>query len=164
MSLSNLIRKGGLAKVATVTPATIATQETEQVVTVAPVATVAVADIREPPTELSPDEESNIRKWLAHIGETDHDNSDELINQCRNNMQTRRYLLDRSVEVPVHFRSPPSVNCCDCVHFHRIDHPNLGHCSQGQPEAIAGNWDDDSRWCKEFSPYMKTNGEHYDKI
>ena len=40
MTLSNLIRKGGLAKVATATPATVATQAAA---TVAEVATVAVA-------------------------------------------------------------------------------------------------------------------------
>ena len=43
MTLSTLIRKGGLAKVATATPATLATQETENAGTVAGVATVAVA-------------------------------------------------------------------------------------------------------------------------
>ncbi len=44
MTLSALIKKGGLSKTATATPATTATQEFDQQVTVAPVATVAVAE------------------------------------------------------------------------------------------------------------------------
>jgi hypothetical protein len=45
----------------------------------------------------------------------------------------------------------PQVVCCgDCKHFGRIDHPHLGHCAKGEPEAIAGNWDTDRRWCDYF--------------
>ena len=47
--LLTLIRKGGLAQVATATPATLATQKTKSAGTVAEVATVAVASRRETP-------------------------------------------------------------------------------------------------------------------
>jgi len=55
----------------TATVATPATQEVDNPATVAPVATVAVAEQPEPLPELSPEAESNIRAWLAHIEETD---------------------------------------------------------------------------------------------
>lgn len=79
MNLSALIKKDGLAKAATATPATIATPEADQVLTVAEVATVAVTVKPEPQVkpkrqpaspELSADEESRIRAWLTHIEET----------------------------------------------------------------------------------------------
>lgn len=45
---------------------------------------------------------------------------------------------------------PCSVRCGDCIHFERIDHPHLGHCAKGEPEAIAGLWDTDRRYCERF--------------
>jgi hypothetical protein len=101
------------------------------------------------------DEESSIREWLAYIGETGQVTITTLINQCRNNMQTRRYLLTRSEEVSYPFVFPTMVTCRDCIHLQRIGHPHLGHCSQGQPEAVAGIWDEDPRLCNQFSPYLK---------
>ena len=56
MTLSALIKKGGLSKTATVTPATITTQKTNEAITVAPVATVTVATRPEPSSESSLDE------------------------------------------------------------------------------------------------------------
>lgn len=50
---------------------------------------------------------------------------------------------------------PCSVQCSDCIHFERIDHPNLGHCAKGEPEAIAGLWDTDRRYCERFLPEPK---------
>jgi hypothetical protein len=47
MTLSALIKKGGLAKAATATPATIATQEVDQATTVAAVATVTVTNAQD---------------------------------------------------------------------------------------------------------------------
>ena len=61
MSLSTLIKKGGLTGAMTATPATTATHEADEVVTVAPVATVAVAVKPEPIPDLSQDEETSIR-------------------------------------------------------------------------------------------------------
>lgn len=95
MTLSNLIRKGGLAQVATATPATLATQETASAETVAQVATVAVAKLA-----LTAEEETAIRGWLAHIEETDADIITEVLNQCRNNVEARAYFLRRADEVP----------------------------------------------------------------
>jgi len=45
---------------------------------------------------------------------------------------------------------PVAVTCGTCQNFQRIDHPHLGHCAKGQPEAVAGNWDNDPRWCDYF--------------
>ena len=47
---------------------------------------------------------------------------------------------------------PCSTRCGDCIHFDRIDHPHLGHCAKGAPEAIAGLWDMDRRYCERFLP------------
>lgn len=45
---------------------------------------------------------------------------------------------------------PCSVYCGNCIHFERIHHPHLGHCAKGEPEAIAGLWDTDQRYCERF--------------
>ncbi|MCF6355960.1 MAG: hypothetical protein L3J26_12810 [Candidatus Polarisedimenticolaceae bacterium] len=45
-----------------------------------------------------------------------------------------------------------SVCCAGCAHFTRIDHPHLGHCSKGEPEAIAGLWDTEQRHCEWYLP------------
>jgi hypothetical protein len=50
---------------------------------------------------------------------------------------------------------PCSVRCGDCIHFERIDHPHLGHCAKGKPEANAGLWDTDRRYCERFLPMPK---------
>jgi len=51
---------------------------------------------------------------------------------------------------------PCSVRCGDCTHFERIQsphaHPHLGHCAKNEPEAIAGLWDTDRRYCERFLP------------
>lgn len=47
---------------------------------------------------------------------------------------------------------PHAVRCGDCQHFERIDHPNLGHCVQGEPEALAGLWDTARRGCVRWLP------------
>jgi|GEM_PF-2605469 len=111
MTLSALIKKGGLADRMA---ATVATQETDQPVTVA---TVAVAKQPESLPELSPEEESSIRAWLAHIEETDPAIIAEVLDKCRTNLEARRYFLKRSEEVPEPTRVNRSVHCGDCIHF-----------------------------------------------
>lgn len=108
MILSALIRKGGLARSATATPATIATHQAGQASSVAAVATVTVAvkpessikTKREPAsTELTIDEESKIRAWLALIEETDSEIIAEVLEKCRSNIEARVYFLHRAEEV-----------------------------------------------------------------
>lgn len=50
---------------------------------------------------------------------------------------------------------PCSIHCGNCIHFKRIDHPHLGHCAKGEPEAIAGLWDTDRRKCDFYVPTPK---------
>lgn len=45
------------------------------------------------------------------------------------------------------------ASCCECRHFMRADHPHLGHCALGEPEAAAGIWGTDRRWCRVFQPH-----------
>lgn len=148
MTLSALIKKGGLANAATATTATLATQEPAQQETVAPVATVAVAP--EPWIKLSTDDESSIRAWLAHIEETLPEIIAEVLEQCRADPDALRYFLHRAEEVPKTALTSERVSCGDCASFHRTDHPNLGHCAEGEPEAIAGLWDSDKRYCGRY--------------
>jgi len=160
MTLSALIKKGGLTVTMTATPATPATQEAGQPVTVAPVATVAVAEQLEPLAELSPNEESNIRAWLAHIDETDPAIIAEVVDKCRNDLEARRYFLKRSEEVPEPVTLNHPMTCGECVHFERIEHPHLGHYAKGEPKAIAGLWDTDRRYCERFLPRpQQTNSD-----
>ena len=138
MSLSALIKKGELAKIATVTPATIATQEDDKAITVADVATVTVAKGTELASALLPNEEADILAWLAHIDETESVIIAEVLDSCRTDMDARRYYLKRSEEVPEPVASNYDVTCRNCIHFERIDHPHLGHCAKGEPELHRG--------------------------
>lgn len=150
MSLSALIKKGGLTGGMTATPATPATQEADKPLTVAQVATVAVAAQPEPLAGLSPDEEANIRAWLAHIEEADPALIAEVVDKCRNDLEARVYVLKRSGEAPKSATDNRPMTCGGCIHFERIDHPHLGRCAMGEPEAIAGLWDTDQRYCESF--------------
>lgn len=47
---------------------------------------------------------------------------------------------------------PRAVRCIKCQHFNRIDHPRLGHCAKGEPEAVAGLWDTTARYCERYLP------------
>jgi len=96
MTLTALIKKGGLTDTMTATVATTATQENENLPTVATVATVAVA--KSP--ELPPYEEKSILAWLEYIEETDPVLIECVLSECRNNLKHRRYYLKRSAEVP----------------------------------------------------------------
>lgn len=57
---------------------------------------------------------------------------------------------------------PCSIRCANCVNFKRIAHPHLGHCIKGEPEAVAGLWDTDKRFCNQYSPRpIPTSNGHY---
>ncbi len=53
---------------------------------------------------------------------------------------------------------PVAVTCGTCRHFRRTDHPHLGHCAAGEPEAIAGLWDTDHRGCTRWLPLEQNTG------
>jgi len=86
------------------------------------------------------------------------------VDKCRNDPKARRDYLNWSNEGLGGVGTNNLVTCGDCVHFGRIrslnepsrQHPNLGHCAKGKPEAIAGMWDTDQRYCERFLP---TNDE-----
>ncbi len=108
-------------------------------------------------TLLSPSDESRIRAWLDYIEEDDPEAIEEVIEKCRLDMEARRYFLGRAEEVPGQERrlavsDHEWVACGDCIHFKRIDHPHLGHCAKGEPEAPAGLWDSDRRYCGNYAP------------
>lgn len=160
MDLTTLIKKGGLVPSMTATAATPATLEENKPVSVAPVATVAVAALSKPHPAMSQNEECRIHVWLAHINETNQDYINDVLNKCRADLNTRQYLLNRAKEVPETSVTFDLISCGDCSHFDRIEHPHLGHCAKGQPEAISGLWDDDKHLCDHYSPLPNQTGEH----
>jgi hypothetical protein len=138
MMLSALIRKRDFA---TATVATTATQDRRPVRTVAKVASVAVAN------QIFPEEESASRAWLAHINETDLAIIDDVLTKCRNDVEARVYCLEQARQIPPASEKDHKATCIDCGHFQRTSHPHFGHCSQGEPEPIAGLYDTEQRWC-----------------
>jgi hypothetical protein len=141
MTLSALIRKRSFA---TATAATSATQDRKPARTVAKVASVAVAN------QIFPEEESAVRAWLAHINETDLAIIDDLMAKCRVNAEARAYCLEQARQVPPAPEPDCTATCGACRHFQRTSHPHFGHCSQGEPEPIAGLYDTDWRWCAKY--------------
>lgn len=137
MTLSALIRK---RENATATVATPATHKGTKAGTVANVASVAVAN------QLLAEEKTAIMAWLAHIEETDPATIADVLARCQSDAQARAYCLEQARQIP-----PPepdyTATCGACRHFQRIDHPN---CAQDEPEAIAGLWDTDRRWCRKY--------------
>ena len=139
--LADLMRKRAIA---TATVATSATHEGMEGLTVAKVASVAVAN------RLFPEEESVIRAWLAHVDETDLAIITDVITKCGIHAGTRDWILELARQIPPAPEPDYTARCLDCRHFQRTSHPHFGHCSQGEPEAIVGLYDTDSRWCLKY--------------
>ncbi len=98
MTLSTLIKKGGLYKLATAIPATAASKEACETLMVAGIATVAVANTSIAP--MPPDEEKVILAWLVRIKETDEATIKSVLGQCRANSEIRNYYLRQAGEIP----------------------------------------------------------------
>ena len=60
------------------------------------------------------------------------------------------WCINRINDLPI--PRPQAVCCADCNHFKRVDHPHLGHCAKGEPEAVVGLWDTDRRNCHRWLP------------
>jgi hypothetical protein len=54
--------------------------------------------IRQPSVPMTAEEESEIRRWLTKIDETDPVTIDEVLDRCRNNPEAREYFLSRASE------------------------------------------------------------------
>lgn len=96
MTLSSLIRKRDTGSIATAIPAISATRKVEGGGTVARIATIAVANPKE--GQLPADEESAIRAWLTHIGESDQEIIAEVLGKCRTDMEALAYFMRRATE------------------------------------------------------------------
>lgn len=66
------------------------------------------------------------------------------------------WCFNRAQERPI--PRPVLVTCGTCRHFTRIDYPHLGHCTKGEPEAIAGLWDTDRHACVRWLPSERKPG------
>lgn len=82
------------------TSATIATEEPLKLSTVAEVATVAVGNSNNSCGSLTGNEKQKILSWLEYIGEKDPLIIIEVLESCRNNVDSRQYFLQRAKEVP----------------------------------------------------------------
>ena len=47
---------------------------------------------------------------------------------------------------------PETVRCADCSHYQTTNHPHLGHCTQGEIEAVVGLWDSSRHICAQHQP------------
>lgn len=101
---------------------------------------------------LTTEEEHAIRGWLAHINETIQENIAEVLNKCSTDLQARAFILGMAESLPVPYER--LVRCEDCRHYERTEFPHMGHCTQGEPEAIAGLWDSDRRYCERYLPKL----------
>jgi hypothetical protein len=101
MMLAALIRgKSKAAEVATAIPAIPATHEGVDGRTVVRIATVAVANPTEQKTvPMTAREGKAIRRWLAHIEETDPVEIQSVLDECRREPEALRYYLGRAAEV-----------------------------------------------------------------
>lgn len=134
MTLSALMKKGGLCAAATAIPATAATEEGEKAGAVARVATVAVANPHsaKPAAPMTADEESAIRTWLAQIEETDAAIIAVVLDQCRSDVAARGYFLQQAAEVPRAVAFDDDRRYCDqCMNLRR------GVCTIAEPKAGA---------------------------
>lgn len=144
MTLSALIRKGGLAKVATATPATLATQETENAGTVAEVATVAVAS----PSEVQFTHTATYGLTVVAIQETAGPDWPEveanpvLFETLARAIQTR-WMRERG-EVPAHYTAKTICKHCGSVPIF-----------EGVPERVEG-----CPWCFNRRKGMPFRGIH----
>jgi len=124
MTLSALMKKGGLREAATAIPATAATEEGEKAGTVARVATVAVANLpsakSHPTAPMTADQESAIRAWLAHIEETDAAIIAVVLGQCRADAEARGYFLRQAGGMPQPAAFDDDRRRCDqCMNLRR---------------------------------------------
>ena len=136
MTLSALMKKGGLCELATAIPATAATEAGEKAGTVARVATVVVANPPSakstPPAPMTADEESAIRAWLAQIEETDAAIIAVVLDQCRADVAARGYFLRQAAEVPRAVAFDDDRRYCDqCMNLRR------DVCTIAEPKAGA---------------------------
>jgi len=108
---------------------------------------------------MTAEEEKAIRAWLAHIEEIDPAIIAEVLDQCRSDADARQYFIRRAEEVPRPAAATGWVTCGDCQHFERKNHPQLGHCAEGEPEAPAGLWATDRRSCGHWEQ-SEHEGQH----
>lgn len=109
------------------------------------------------PASLTAKDETAIRAWLAHIEESDPVTIADMLAQCAADPDARTYCLKQARQIPLVPEPDHTATCGACRHFQRINHPNLGHCAKGEPEAPAGLWATDRRWCPLFSRDKQEN-------
>jgi hypothetical protein len=101
---------------------------------------------------LSLGEESKIRAWMEHIGETNELLINEYLEKCQIDPGAKQYFLKRSEEV--HVSNPEKVMCRYCQHF-KVDEigdgSGIGDCIIN---ATASKnrlmWLNSERYCEQY--------------
>jgi hypothetical protein len=105
-----------------------------------------------PRASMNASDEKSIRAWLERIGETDAATVAEVMRQCRQDDEARRYFVGRSRKVSsgevsngVSSKTAPkeaaAMRCGNCRHFAR---PGLssGYCGAGRADLLHAYGDD----------------------
>ncbi len=168
MTLSNLIRKGGLAQIATATPATPATQEAGSAATVAHVATVAVA---RPTADLAEHERRAVEyaEDVAHLRKKgirppsytdeatcDHCGPVYLWRDAPHRVAVCPWCRNTRLGLPV---PRPQVACADCPYFDAdpVGCGGIGFCQCGGPQpGQMPCYPHARRQCSNFTPLETT--------
>lgn len=119
VTLLALIKKGALRSVANANPAKVANDEAATDAPLAELAALALADPQNPNAAIAPmtaSEAAAIRRWLAHIGETDAVMVAHVMEQCSANADKRGYYLARSEEAPAAIADQDGPRCTRCEH------------------------------------------------
>ncbi len=66
-------------------------------------------------------------------------------------------ILEKVLEGGYTFKAPGNtVQCGDCRHFERADHPHMGRCAKGHGRYWL--WDSDERQCEDFEAVAAGEG------
>jgi hypothetical protein len=92
-------------------------------------------------------DKQKILAWLSHIGETDPELIDEVLDKCSNNPEVLTYYLGRAKDVPVKL-----IQCSGCQHFksHNPHGRGSGTCNENVTLLGICNWSETQHTCNEF--------------
>jgi hypothetical protein len=101
---------------------------------------------------------SLIKKWLAHIGETDQELIDDVLEQCQADPEALAYFLKRHAEIvkPSQPNNRRRVKCGDCRNWQPHDSHGKGSGACGanvRPNGVT-HWHDDLIDCGRFEELL----------
>lgn len=76
---------------------------------------------------------------------------------CPERVDACPWCFNRASQSPI--PRPVAVRCGSCLHFQRTEHPYLGHCAAGEPEAVAGLLNSHEHRCPRWLPRVNPVAE-----